>query len=1018
MSDEHNKNKKNAPASKGDNKPQQKVEKNSRGQYRVVFKGKLLEGFSKADVIKNIARLTKISEEKIEKKFFSGKAVVIRRAHDQAHAQKLQQLFTKAGLVVIILKDELKAEPIDQHEEKEKTSRVVIEKELREIKKNVQQRKRPILFAVAAIIIISVLLSLWNRFNISVETPETVLAIEQSLANEALVFMAHVNVERLLSLQSYLVDDPKALPGTDSTLHNKLRKAGIDPLNSIQQILTASYLKDKQVLTHHILLGQFSVPAVKRFLTRHYFGEAIPETGYVRMRIAELDEVSCQKDNYKEVAIEPNRILIAADGHLDDLRALLEKPAGNNTDLNRWSEYRGDKLLSMALFKPEQGSQLTSGLSSMMARGLVQKNKALDSLFAGIGTQLVPPAGLVDVRLNSNDDAWLEKTGAAVNSQLVQMKTQTQGVESLQLLLDKVSVSDRSGQLSLALQLDGEIRQSIETSLKDLATQMLSFGATTDTATAGAQEKIDTQAIQYLAQLQSGQMDDYNEQLDQFFKPSWVGGPFAVAVEELLVEQDQIVLQLHAKGQNIANMGSHQASLKVIAVNDKQGNNVLQQQKCGRPLEQTTTLFSSWGGIKTGYVNNQSVQYSEIEARSKATIKAGVKFTEIESLQADIELHLPTRTEAEVFARPQQNKLLNVHDTRVLFRPVSGNTLSYTISGDEKHILTIRALNSKKQPLSRSSSSSMSSLWGSGRSVSQSYQGEIAFVEVVYASELETLNYPVTIKRFPPYYSENRWHYDPTSIKILSLQQWQERYDDLPAMHSAADNIGLGQALAQWHKGPFNLALYGLQSSKHWGTRGQLHIKTPLIEELENNLSMVEVFLNYPQPAENGDVGISYFQQLKAKGYYMNGKFIADKNKPYMDSQLSFTLPAYKDQQAIKAVSGEIIVHLPVATNTSTYREFSIGTEWEDVGLKAKIVRVGRNQLEFAISGNRERLVQITLLDHENRRISTADINAGFGTPSQSNNIVVNYHGIPAKAQLTVAEGQRLKRYPFKLVAQ
>ncbi len=74
--------------------------------YKVVFKGRLREGFSKETVIDNIVRLTKIPEQKIQQKFFSGKAVIIRRAHDLVHAQKLQQLFTQAGLEVIILKDE------------------------------------------------------------------------------------------------------------------------------------------------------------------------------------------------------------------------------------------------------------------------------------------------------------------------------------------------------------------------------------------------------------------------------------------------------------------------------------------------------------------------------------------------------------------------------------------------------------------------------------------------------------------------------------------------------------------------------------------------------------------------------------------------------------------------------------------------------------------------------------------------------------------------------------------------
>lgn len=76
-----------------------------KGKYKVVFKGHLLPGYDMERVVANIVQLTKIPAEKITRKFFNGKVVIIRRAHDITHAQKLQQLFTDAGLEVFILRD-------------------------------------------------------------------------------------------------------------------------------------------------------------------------------------------------------------------------------------------------------------------------------------------------------------------------------------------------------------------------------------------------------------------------------------------------------------------------------------------------------------------------------------------------------------------------------------------------------------------------------------------------------------------------------------------------------------------------------------------------------------------------------------------------------------------------------------------------------------------------------------------------------------------------------------------------
>lgn len=88
-----------------DTKVNRKIVASQRGEYKVVFKGRLLAGYNIEQVVSNIAQLTKIPAEKIENKFFNGKVVIIRRAHDMAHAQKLQQLFTEAGLEVFILRD-------------------------------------------------------------------------------------------------------------------------------------------------------------------------------------------------------------------------------------------------------------------------------------------------------------------------------------------------------------------------------------------------------------------------------------------------------------------------------------------------------------------------------------------------------------------------------------------------------------------------------------------------------------------------------------------------------------------------------------------------------------------------------------------------------------------------------------------------------------------------------------------------------------------------------------------------
>jgi len=240
------------------------------------------------------------------------------------------------------------------------------------------------------------------------------------------------------------------------------------------------------------------------------------------------------------------------------------------------------------------------------------------------------------------------------------------------------------------------------------------------------------------------------------------------------------------------------------------------------------------------------------------------------------------------------------------------------------------------------------------------------------------------------------------------LKSWQQKVSKEKA-------LAIDDKQAQWHDGPFNLALHNVKTSQHWGTTGVLLIKTPIIDELRHNLSALEIVLQTPQSKQ------SYFYPLKAKGYYMNGQFIVDKDKPYMDGQLAFNLDYKNVEVPLKNIGGEVIVHLPLSMHSISFTDMNIGAQWEDEGVRTKIVRIANEVIEFEVSSNQDRLLQIYLLDANNQRISTADIyrgqmqiNAGQRY-KKSGNIVVSYHGVPVKAVLVVSEGQQIQRYPFEL---
>ena len=1005
-----------------------KKSRKNRGMYKVIFKGRLREGFSRETVIDNIVRLTKIPEQKIQQKFFSGKAVIIRRAHDLAHAQKLQQLFSQAGLEVIILKDEtvkIAQQKLAEQQQTEKHSK----------KKYRKGAKTPLIVSVVAFVVLAISAAgyyFWNQFQSQMAVPETIVQIEQSLASEPLIFLAYANYQRLNTIKSYFIDDPQALPALEGDFFEQLKKSGINPDSSLTHILMAAYPVDNKLVTPVFLFGQFSVPNVRQFLRKYYKGKALNGSAS-RMRITLINPVNCRKKAYKEVFIEPGRIIVAPDGQLDNVLALVKNDNSvqteSNTDLSGWEGYRSDKLMAMALFKPQQGSQLATGLVSVISKDIARENTALDSIYSGLSVELLPPMADMDIRLNSRDQKWLNDSYREFIEQLKKMQLKSSGLASVQILLDKVSIEQNTGLLDIHLQLDKQLKDSLAVSVNDFIDTFFSMDIKpVDGKKNAVQEKIDTSPQKYNAQIDSNQLKPFNKQYDSFFNPVWQQGPFALTIEEILLDKEQIVLQLRGKGQNIPNSSNRQAWIRIFAVEDSQGNNVLANAGCNKDPA-INDYFSSFGLARTAFVQNKPVQYTELELRKKVRLKKGVDFAAVKALKAEINLNLATRTEAVSFKKNNENKVLSRYGSRILFKPSADDVLSYSISGNEQRILSVRALNDKHQYLSGASRSSMTNLVGTGRSVTQNFHGKIDTIEVIYASETEHLVYPVNITQFPPYPTKDQWQYPIESIKLSSLESWNKLYQDYPPLELEQNSGWYGQLLADWHNGPFNLGLYSLKTSRHWGTSGRLLIKTPIIEELQHNLSALEVKLNYPEenPGNNiekqveGQTGQSNFFLLKAKGYYMNGEFVPDKNQPWMDTTIDFKLPWKDEQQPLKSIEGEIIVHLPLSKHSSSFTDLNIGAVWEDVGLKLKMVRLGNTVMGFEVSGSRDRLLNIVLLDKDNNRISTAAIDYGFTTQANRDSdnshykILLNYQGTPVKALLTVSEGQQLRHYPFKL---
>ncbi len=75
--------------------------------YSVVFMGEIITGFEKNRVMKNVAHITRLSLDEIERKFFKEQIgrLVIKKTHDLDKAKKYHGKFSRAGMAVGIQMD-------------------------------------------------------------------------------------------------------------------------------------------------------------------------------------------------------------------------------------------------------------------------------------------------------------------------------------------------------------------------------------------------------------------------------------------------------------------------------------------------------------------------------------------------------------------------------------------------------------------------------------------------------------------------------------------------------------------------------------------------------------------------------------------------------------------------------------------------------------------------------------------------------------------------------------------------
>lgn len=1012
---------------------------------KLVFTGVLLPGFERDQVIDNLAQLLEQSPANIRARLFAGHKVEIKRVADDATADRWCQGFARAGAVLNVVpeegdtgadaeqsptRSEAKPRPVEEDRRVRQaeaateaaasppgaptSSPEYAESDNFSANPNKQRgrsrRRDPLLAGVILLLVLAFIAAglwyarpLWQSHSLDTDQQ----ALMNALAADDVYALAHINVEGLLSLEQLAggETDLNTLPGTGADFWSSLEQAGIDPRRQLKHAWFGAYAGNAgEVLL--VLTGEFQPERAKRWLEQRYIIEGETEQGIL---FTWLDSLNCEKREPIMAVIEPGQILLGNPERIAALRARLSSNAAAAADLHTWRPLADRQLASLAVLVPENLSDAVGGFAGMMLSGVGQAAGPATGVYLGLERTLLPPGVSLSAHLASEDQQFLDKAYAAIEQNLTESRAQVaEDWPDVAQLYERLSVERESNAVEASLRVD----RNLPDQLSNLITSRMSTMFTGFGGGEPAEEQLEENPPQFAALL-SAELAPYSEhaKLSSLFRPQATAGPFAVRTDALEVDDDGgVTASLRIQAFNLPNLGEAGSAItaRITGLASASGASLMPEHECGdmgpsAPAEIDMVMAGS------SFVDGEQVAYTQVQGHKRFLLPEGVNAAEVARVEGVIDYQLPLRIERETLQAPLAGQVVEKHGLRLRFSAGSEQSVSYQISGQQDVLLHVQGLNAAGQPLASRSSSSRGMMLGSGRNVNIDFQGEVAAVEVILASEMEPKSFRFTLDQLQPVVVDPMFDVPSMSFEPLDASQWQALQNAEPPevtfqYQQPEQTLVVGPALLAINRASFD-ANFGMN------LEGEIYLGNQI--PLVGSLATGELVLNQLTTAGGASQVLDQRAPFGLKpegGFWSNGEHQFDKRRPWLKGEFQF-----KDRELdvtnARSLKGELVIYGPTSTET-VLAPFEMGTVWQDDGLQLTIQKWNDYQVYLTFSGDLSRIVSLSAIDAEGESASDdAKFNSFFG----ETRIELGLTGQPAQLQLKLATEMRRQSYPFAL---
>jgi len=831
--------------------------------------------------------------------------------------------------------------------------------------------------------------------------------VERALATDDLLLVGGINVKQAVFLERWFLGAPRvttvegaAPPAVaDRTLLDHLRAAGVDARDDVDYALYALYPADGETARHAaVLIGRFNPGAVNAYLTRELGAAALPGAGPASYQVVRTDPATCRPGATWAVTVAPEWIVLADPAsHAALLPRLASPPPGNREKLGWWRALAHADVAGLGITGLDR---LETGVSQPFARNsaraLATEASAVGRLYLGLGVKTVPPQGVLRIVIDAKDAGRVAEKVRGWERAVSESRARWQdSMPSVAALYDSLKVHAEGARSTIEFTVDRTLATNAQRVVNELLTAFLGGLGARPRPAAGAPpaERIDSEPAVFVPSVTPGSLPSYDPRAQFAEEVDQIQGPFGLRVGELRLGADPaggLELVVEGFANDLPNVAGSEERVRLFvdSVKSTRGQELLRPESCGRERNSQPTAFKSTGGHR-------------LKATKTVRLITGADSRALQSVSGRVQLRLPIRTEVVSLPHPAAGAVVDKLGASFTVTKVDGGTVSYQIAGARDRILLFRALNGKGQPLASPSSFSSGFMFGEGVSGQKEYAGVIDRLEVVFATEEETLELPFALTDFSLAGTAGGVALDRTPpFRPYSYQALRRDY---PRAGRGAGGLD-----------PFELSLDRMQS--FFGLRLDLTFRSPDVPNFQRafgigRLRLTRLLLKdgtvivppAPDPANPGAAARSRWESPIRFGGTSK------------DGMLSTSLNLYVDTKArpedVKAAQGILTVQFPKALGALAVDDLTVGHQSRLGDLTVTVAARGRKSLTLGTSRDGDRVYYVRLLGADGQALAFFGPNI-TEAPDGAWRFELSPLNPPARAEIVLAREVDRKAYP------